>query len=89
MTKAESLVLICKLFTPHFRFLTVGEQLQWNPALRTAIYNTQFHLSQRKVHTFSLELIRLLQTPVNTDNKHFFCFLSHKLLYISTPLYRH
>ena len=35
------------------------------------VYNGQFHLSQRKLHFFSLKLTCLIQTLVNADNAYF------------------
>jgi len=53
-----------------------------NPALRTPAsftrpirkphFNGQFYFSPRKAHTFSLNLTRLIQTPVNGDNGRLF-----------------
>ena len=48
------------------------------PALRTPALYGQFHLSRQKAHKinnnnilFSLKLTFFIQTPVNTDNRHF------------------
>ena len=39
--------------------------------MQTPGYYGHFCLSRRKAHIFSLKLTRLIQTPVNTDNRHF------------------
>ena len=63
--------------------------LHWNPALRTPRYYGQFRWSRRKPHTFSLKLIHLIRTPVNTDNGHFSVSQVTNSYTLSTPLYGH
>ena len=43
-----------------------------NPVLWTPRYYGRFSLSLGKAHTFFLNSTRLIRTPVNTDNGHFF-----------------
>lgn len=58
-------------------------KVQWNPSLRTPIYNEQFRLSRRKALIFSLKLTRLIRT---TDA---FLFLESQTPISSTSLYGH
>ena len=39
--------------------------------MRKAVYQGQFCLSRRKATIFSLKILHLMRTPVNTDNIHF------------------
>ena len=57
--------------------------------IRTPRYYGQFRWSRRKPYTFSLKLIRLIRTLVNTDNGHFSVSRVTNCYTLSTPLYGH
>ena len=57
--------------------------------IRTRRYYGQFRWSQRKPHTFSLKLTRLIRTPVNADNGHFSVSRVTNSYILSTSLYGH
>ena len=56
--------------------------------MRKAVYQGQFCLSRRKANIFSLKILHLMRTPVNTDNIHFSVSQVAYTLITSTPLYR-
>lgn len=49
---------------------TVGPRSMDTRLIGTPVYNAQFLLSRRKADIFSLNLTRLIRTPVKTDNRH-------------------
>ena len=48
----------------------VGPRSMDTHLIRAPVYNAQFPLSRRKADIFSLNLTRLIRTPVKTDNRH-------------------
>lgn len=49
---------------------SVGPRSMDTRLIGTPVYNGQFLLSRRKADIFSLNLTRLIRTPVKTDNRH-------------------
>ena len=68
---------------------TVEPRLTDTRLIRTPAYNGQFCRSRRKAHTFALTFTRLIRTPVNTDNGHFFLTRLTVLHTKLTSLYGH
>ena len=73
--------------TPKEVVLLSENELTWSPALRTPAYYRHPFIANSFVCIFSLKSTRLIRTPVNTDNSHFYVSLDTNSLISSTPLF--
>ena len=67
---------------PNIFLCTVEPRFTDTRLIRTPRYYGHFSLSLGKAHTFFQNSTRLIRTPVNTDNGHF--FLPHQLILIGS-----
>lgn len=70
------------VFIPRKYASTVEPRFTDTRLIRTPRYYGHFSLSLGKAHTFFQNSTRLIRTPVNTDNGHF--FLPHQLILIGS-----